>query len=126
MQKCFFIDQTDDTFFFRNNIALSIIIALIYVVFIFIRFNKKTALLFFSLFIGGAIIGGLNIEYNSVDNIYEGMVVEVKENYFIFQSHFERFYVYEENTNKEFGDYLLISSKPSEYKSSMVNSPVCS
>lgn len=103
-------------YFFRNNIALSIVIALIYVIFIFIRFNKKTALVFFSLFIGGAVLGGINFEYNNVDNLYAGMVVEVKQNYFIFQSHYERFYVYEENTDKEFGDYLLISSKPSEYK----------
>ena len=109
-------------YFFRNNIALSIVIALVYLVFIFIRFNKKCALIFCSLFIGGALIGGLNIEYNNVDNVYKGMVVEVKQNYFIFQSHFERFYVYEENTTKEFGDYLIISSKPSEYKSTTYES----
>ena len=103
-------------YFFRNNIVFSIIISLIYIVFIFFRFNKKFASLLLIVFIGGVAIGHLNIEYNNAEQTYQGMVVEVKSNYFIFQSHFEKFYVYEENTDKEFGDFLTIKAKPSEYK----------
>lgn len=101
-------------YFLRNNIVLSIIISLIYLVFIFIRFNKKYAFLMLSIFIGGAILGNLKYEYSSQDNIYQGMVVEVKKNYFLFQSHFEKYYVYEENTTREIGDFLTIKSEPSK------------
>ena len=103
-------------YFFRNNLALSIIISLVYIVFIFVRFSKKRAIVFLTVFIGGAFIGNLNIKYDNQDNIYQGMVVEVKENYFIFQSHFEKYYVYDENSDKEIGDFLTIKSKPSEFK----------
>ena len=109
-------------YFFRNNLALSIIISLVYVVFIFVRFSKKRAMFFLLVFIGGAFVGHLNIEYNSQDNTYQGMVVEVKENYFIFQSHFEKYYVYDENSDKEVGDFLTISSKPSDFKSTTYES----
>ena len=103
-------------YFFRNNIAFSIIISLLYLLFIFFRFNKRYLALISIVFIGGIMISNLNLSYNNKDDIYSGMVVEVKENYFIFLSHYEKFYVYEENTDKEFGDYLTISSKPSVYK----------
>ena len=101
-------------YFLRNNVVLSIIISLIYLVFIFVRFSKKYAFITLTIFIGGAILGNLNIEYNPVDNTYQGMVVEVKENYFIFQSHFEKYYVYEKNTDKEIGDFLTIVSTPKD------------
>ena len=109
-------------YFFRNNLALSIIVSIIYVVFIFLRFSKKCAALFLLVFIGGALLGRINLEYNNKENIYQGMVVEVKENYFLFQSHFEKYYIYEENTNKEIGDFLVIKSKPSEYKANTYES----
>ena len=103
-------------YFFRNNLAVSIIISLVYVVFIFLRFPKKCAMFFLIVFISGAILGNLNLEYNNKENVYSGMVVEVKENYFLFQSHFEKYYIYEENTDKEIGDFLTIKAEPSEYK----------
>lgn len=103
-------------YFLRNDLAFSIIISLIYVVFIFFRFSKKSAMLFLLVFIGGAVLGNLKLEYNSKENVYQGMVVEVKQNYFIFQSHFEKYYVYEENTDKEIGDFLKINSSVSECK----------
>ena len=103
-------------YFFRNNLVLSIIISLIYVVFIFYRFNKKYAFFLLTIFISGAFLSNLNIEYTNSENTYQGMVVEVKRNYFIFQSHFEKYYVYEENTTKEIGDFLTIISEPKDLK----------
>ena len=103
-------------YFLRNNVVLSIIISLIYLVFIFIRFNKKYALFLTFVFISGAILGNLNLEYNNSENTYQGMVVEVKRNYFIFQSHFEKYYVYDENTTQEIGDFLTIYSTPKDVK----------
>ena len=103
-------------YFLRNNIFLSIIISLIYLVFIFFRFSKKSAVFFLLVFIGGAILGNLKLEYTSKENVYQGMVVEVKHTYFIFQSHFEKYYVYEKDTDKEIGDFLTINSSVSECK----------
>ena len=109
-------------YFLRNNIALSIIISLIYVVFIFLRFSKKYAFFIFLIFIGGAVLGNLNLEYNAIDNTYQGMVVDVKQNYFLFQSHFEKYYVYEENCDKEIGDFLTLHATPVEYKTTSYES----
>lgn len=109
-------------YFLRNNIALSIIISLIYFVFLFVRFNKKYASVLLLVFIGGALIGNLRFEYNNSENSYQGMVVEVKANYFLFQSHYEKFYVYEENTDREIGDFLTIKSKVSDFKSTTYES----
>lgn len=103
-------------YFLRNNIALSIVISLIYLIFIFIRFNKKFAFMLLIVFIGGAVVGNLNLEYTNSEDTYQGMIIEVKENYFLFQSHFERYYVYEEETDKEVGDFLTIYSKVTELK----------
>ena len=103
-------------YFLRNNLALSIIISLIYAIFIFVRFSKKSAMFFLLVFIGGAVLGNLKFEYTSKENVYQGMVVEVKQNYFIFQSHFEKYYVYEEDTDKEIGDFLTIKSSVNDCK----------
>ena len=102
-------------YFLRNNIALSIVISLIYLVYVFVRFNKKWSVAILLVFIGGAVLGNLNLTYTSKDNTYEGFVLETKSNYFIFQSHYERFYVYEDNHNHEIGDYLVISAEPKEF-----------
>ncbi len=109
-------------YFLRNNLVFSIIISLVYVVFIFIRFPKKKACLFLLVFAGGALLGNINLEYNNDENVYQGMVVDVKENYFIFQSRFEKFYVYEEATTKEFGDFLTIKAQPTDFKSTTYES----
>jgi competence protein ComEC len=39
---------------------------------------------------------------------YVGIVIETKSNYFLFQSGFSRYYVYEEGTTREVGDILRI------------------
>jgi hypothetical protein len=39
---------------------------------------------------------------------YRGVVIETKSNYFLFQSGFSRYYVYEEGTTREVGDILQI------------------
>ncbi len=40
--------------------------------------------------------------------IYEGVVIENKPNYFVFESGFHRYYVYEKGTEREEGDILSI------------------
>lgn len=103
-------------YFSRNNIALSIIISLVYLIFIFVRFNKKIFLLCLILFASGVTISNINLECDSKNDIYSGFVIEVKDNYYLFQSKLEKFYIYEKDTNKEMGDYLVIQSKPNSLK----------
>lgn len=103
-------------YFSRNNIAISIIISLAYLIFLFIRFNKKTFIVSLVLFMVGTGLSYLNLEYNSNSNDYSGVVVESKKNYIIVQSHYEKFYVYEQENTYEVGDYLIINGSPEEVK----------
>ena len=48
--------------------------------------------------------------------VYEGIVVENRENYFLFDSGFHRYYVYEKDCEREEGDILLITGKASPLK----------
>ena len=42
------------------------------------------------------------------------MVVEVKDNYYVFSSSLEKMYIYEPNHSHEIGDVLLISGEKKE------------
>lgn len=105
-------------YFFKNNIVFSIIISIIFVIFVAFRFRKSKRLII--VFLGVMAIGiglsNLNLTFNSIDNTYSGMVVEAKENYFIFQSHYEKYYVYEEGNTREVGDFLVIKDEPSDLR----------
>jgi len=105
-------------YFFRNNIVFSIIITVIYCLFLIFRFrkSKKLLLIFFSVTVIGIGLSNLRLTYNANDNTYSGMVVEAKENYFIFQSRYEKFYVYEKENIREVGDFLVIKDEPSDLR----------
>ena len=45
---------------------------------------------------------------------YSGVVLETKENYFIFSSKLEKFYVAQKEHEYEIGDYLLITGEKKE------------
>ena len=45
---------------------------------------------------------------------YSGFITEVKDNYFIFSSSLEKFYVKENNNDREIGDYVSIKGYKSE------------
>ena len=96
--------------FLGINVRVSIILGVIELVvvlsFAFYRFGKK-------IFIAGMIsclIGvGLSFirpQFNKSE--YSGVVEEVKENYFIFNSTFEKLYVYQKDNPFEIGDILVI------------------
>ena len=48
--------------------------------------------------------------------VYEGVVVENRDNYFLFDSGFHRYYVYEKDCEREEGDILSITGKASPLK----------
>lgn len=79
-----------------------------------ILFLKKGVLptLCFGLFLGlGILLMSLKNLAPLGEATYSGMVVEAKANYFIFQSGFHRFYVYEKDCTRELGDFLTIRGK---------------
>jgi hypothetical protein len=45
---------------------------------------------------------------------YTGVIIEKKENYYVFLSSFNRFYVYEKGSVREVGDFLSIQGKANE------------
>ena len=90
----------------RASIILGIVELVIVLFFAFYRFGKK-------IFIAGMIsclIGvGLSFirpQFNKSE--YSGIVEEVKENHFIFNSTFEKLYVYQKEHSFEIGDILNI------------------
>lgn len=93
----------------RGIVALNIVFSVLYFLYIIYRFGIKKSSIFILIFGIGLTFSLIKIENNPNDNIYKGLVVEVHQNYYIFSSKYEKFYVYEENTNKECGDYLTIS-----------------
>ena len=42
--------------------------------------------------------------------------LESKNNYFLYKSHYEKYYVYEENNDREVGDYLVIEASPDKVR----------
>lgn len=103
-------------YFLRNNIVFSTVISLLFLGFCLYRFRKSKLSLFFIIifFAGGIGLSQLKITYNPVDQNYSGMVILAKDNYFIFESNFEKFYVYEKDNDREVGDFLTINSSAKE------------
>lgn len=103
-------------YFFRWNIVLSIICCLLFVAFIIYRFKSRKIVLFvsiFALFCGIGMSACIRFIPMSNNTEYTGLVVETKENHFIFKTGFEKFYVYEKENNRETGDCLKIYGKTS-------------
>lgn len=100
--------------FFKINFVVGIITSLVFLSLTFIKFPKKRTFIYLALIISCAGISKIPFENNNENNIYSGVVIESKENYFLFQSGLEKFYVYEDNNYKEVGDILCIEAKPKE------------
>lgn len=102
--------------FLRENIVLSVLLSLLFLIFIFCRFGPKRALLFFSLFVLGASFRLIPFSYNPEDHTYQGVVISSKENYFLISAHGERFYVYEKENLRQVGDVVCIVGSANEIK----------
>jgi len=104
----------------RVSIILGIIEALILLGFIFYRFSLKLALV--SL---GTILIGVSLSFirpNFVKDEYKCLVTEVKENYFIVSSTFEKMYVSYKNQPYEVGDILCIKGTKKELDFAIIES----
>jgi competence protein ComEC len=87
--------------------VIPIVISNLVAVFIYYRFGLKSLIIYYIAFIVGLLTIVLNINYDYQPS-YRGLVIEAKDNYFVFQYKLQRFYVYQRNHGYQTGDYLLI------------------
>ena len=97
-------------YFARNNLVISILICLIYFGFVLYRFGKKKFIVFAAFFVVGIIIPKIPPPVNEGPE-YKGYVIDARDNYYIFQSRFEKYYVYSKENEFEVGDKLVLNGK---------------
>ncbi len=97
---------------FRYYWAIFCIPIILLLIIIYRRTNKKTFVISISLFFAGLSISFIRI--NLAKSSFQGVVYEVKDNYFLFNSNGERLYVYEKNNTREIGDILDIQGEKKE------------
>lgn len=64
----------------------------------------------------GFVLGIPKTKARTDYGIYEGIIIENRENYFLFDSGFHRYYVYERDCEREEGDFLAITGKATPLK----------
>ena len=102
-------------YFARNNIVISILISLIYFGFVLWRFGKKKFIVFAAFFVVGIFIPKIPLPVNEGPQ-YRGFVIDARDNYYIFQSKFEKYYVYSKENEFEVGDKLVLNGKVEDLK----------
>lgn len=90
----------------KASIVLGIIEAIILLIFGLYRFGKKTLLFMSIATLIGVGISFIRFSFNKSE--YLSVVEEVKENYYIVNSTFEKMYIYQKDHPYEIGDILLI------------------
>ncbi len=108
-------------YFARNNLVISILISVAYLAFILWRFGKKKLLIVAALFGIGVLIPRVTLPSNNGPD-YGGIVIDAWDNYYLFQSKFERYYVYSKDNDFEIGDRLVIKGEVKEFKSTSYES----
>ena len=102
-------------YFARNNLVISILISIAYLAFILWRFGKKKFLIVAALFGIGVLIPRVTFKPNSGPD-YGGIVIDARDNYYLFQSKFERYYVYSKDNDFEIGDRLVLKAETQPLK----------
>lgn len=90
----------------RASIILGIVELVIVLIFAFYRFGKKVFIAGMISCLIGVGLSFIRPQFNKSE--YSGIVEEVKENYFIFNSTFEKLYIYQKEHSFEIGDILMI------------------
>ena len=102
-------------YFARNNTVISILISTIYLLFVLWRFGRKKFVIILAFFGIGVLIPRIPWPSNSGPS-YGGIVIDARDNYYIFQSRFERYYVYSADNDFEIGDHLTLNGKVEDIK----------
>ena len=108
-------------YFARNNLIISILISIAYLAFILWRFGKKKFLIVAALFGIGVLLPRVTFKPNSGPD-YGGIVIDARDNYYLFQSKFERYYVYSKDNDFEIGDRLILKADVTSLKSTSYES----
>lgn len=93
-----------------QNFILFIPLIVLFQIFVWKRFlNRKLIInsIVFSLL--GLGLSSITISTNRTE--MKGVVIESKENYYLFDSFGERFYIQEKANNKEIGDWLIVNGE---------------
>lgn len=96
------------------------ILGLILILLVWKKRNKKIA-----LFVIGLIslsVGVSFINFSFVRDEYSGMVIDAKDNYYLFSSKLEKLYVYDKEHKYEIGDFLTLEGEKSELSFTMLES----
>lgn len=101
-------------YFFRNNWPIIIVISVLFIAFLIFKVGLKRLPIFLFAFSLGISTSAVIHFTKPTSKEYFGMVVESSENYFIFQSGIYRFYVYEKENDRQFGDFIYIIDEPEE------------
>ena len=108
-------------YFAKYNLVVSILVSLAFLIFVLYRFGKKKFVLFALIFAIGIIIPRIPLKTNQGPEI-KGFVVDARDNYYLFQSKFEKYYVYAEENTFEIGDKLLLKGEVKPFKSTSYES----
>ncbi len=102
-------------YFARCNLVVSILISIAYFAFVLWKFGKKKFVVFIAFFAIGVFIPRVTFAENKGPD-YGGIVIDARDNYYIFQSKFERYYVYSKGNDFEIGDKIVLEGEVTEIK----------
>ena len=108
-------------YFARNSLVISILVSLAYLIFILYRFGKKKFLIVILFFGIGVFIPRIPWPTNSGPE-YKGIVIDARDNYYLFQSKFERYYVSAKDNDFDIGDQLVLKGEVTEFRSTSYES----
>lgn len=99
-----------------HKIPIFIIISIGYLIYIYLRKGRKVFIYILLTMILGFLVSLIKFTNNPNNGIYQGIVIESKNNYVLFLSKGERFYLYLKDHTYEVGDYLKIEGFVEEIK----------
>lgn len=107
--------------FFSARTVMALVVG---VIFGFLSFKRgKVLLLFYVIsFTVAALLLFIRFPPESGEGSYLGLVIAVKNNYYVLWHRGVRYYVYEKATVREFGDVLLVSGKCRPYERTVYES----
>ena len=104
----------------RQSIVLGIIELVILLIFSFFRLRRKSFIFVTISCLVGVGLSFIRPNFNKSE--YSSIVCEVKDNYFIVNSTFEKLYIYEKEHPYEIGDILLIKGVKKEIDDTSIES----
>ena len=97
---------------FRYSLVVFAIVAIILFIITFRKYKRKIGFICVGICILGVGLSYLKFDFKK--QIYSGVVIDSKENYFLLLSSGEKLYTYNKNNEYEIGDYLKITGEKQE------------